>query len=82
MRTLTAIMAIRSMSSMSITNFESIIMASLNIMVKDLNAMVAEDLSTMLEDSAMANIQSTVAGMYEVIAVNTQKPAIVSSQQS
>jgi hypothetical protein len=66
---------------MSITNFESI-MASLNIMEKDLNTTVAGDLSPMLEGSAMANVQSVVAGMSEVIAVNTQKSTLVSSRQS
>ena len=57
-------MATRGTASMSITNFENMIMANLNIMV--------EDLSTMVEGPITLNIQGMVAGMSRVAAANTE----------
>jgi hypothetical protein len=60
----TTIMATRGTASMSITNFENMIMANLNIMV--------EDLSTMVEGPITLNILGMVAGMSRVTAANTE----------
>jgi len=67
-------MATRGMGSMSITNFESTIMANSNIMVEDSNTTVVEGLRITVEGSVTVNVQSTVAGVSTVTAANTEHP--------
>ncbi len=62
------------MDFMSITNFESTTMADLNIMAEDLNTTAAEDLSPTAEGSATVEVQSTVAGMSNIIMANRKNP--------